>query len=73
MIPENGGMYIYLHEAFGPLPAFLSFWVTVTVMHSAGLAVVSLTFSSYLVQAVLVNCETVPDLPVKLIAIVLLG
>ncbi|KAK4312119.1 hypothetical protein Pmani_016412 [Petrolisthes manimaculis] len=72
MIPESGGVYCYLHESFGPLPAFLSIWVMVMVKSSAGLAVVALTFSSYLVQAVLVNCSTVPDLPVKLIAILLL-
>ncbi|KAK3875250.1 hypothetical protein Pcinc_019849 [Petrolisthes cinctipes] len=71
MIPESGGLYCYLHESFGPLPAFLCIWVTAFVRNSAGLAAVALTFSSYLVQAVLVNCSTVPDLPVKLIAIIL--
>lgn len=72
MIPQTGGMYVFLHEAFGPLPAFLYLWVTVVLRNNATTAVVALTFASYLIQGVTGGCESVPDAAVKLIATILI-
>ena len=45
--PFAGGSYIYLRDAFGPLPAFLYGWAELLVIQSGGTAAVALTFSSY--------------------------
>lgn len=72
MIPESGGMYAYLHAAFGPLPAFLYIWVTAVLRNCAGGAVVAFTFSNYLVMAIFGGCEVVPDAAVRLITAILI-
>ncbi|KAG0716343.1 Y+L amino acid transporter 2 [Chionoecetes opilio] len=72
MIPESGGMYAYLHAAFGPLPAFLYVWVTAVIRNNAGGAVVALTFAYYLLRAVLEECEAVPEAAVRLVAALLI-
>lgn len=72
MIPESGGMYAYLHAAFGPLPAFLYIWVTAVLRNNAGGAVVALTFSNYLLVALLGGCDAVPDAAVRLVAALLI-
>lgn len=72
MIPESGGMYCYLHEAFGALPAFLYMWVTTVIRNSAGAAIVALTFANYLLQPLFPGCEAVSDAATRLIAALLI-
>ncbi len=48
-LPRAGGEYIYLHRAFGPLPAFLSGWISLIVGFSAPIAAAAIAFSAYLV------------------------
>ncbi len=45
--PLAGGGYIYLREAFGPLPAFLYGWTQLVVIISGGIAAVAVTFARY--------------------------
>ena len=45
--PQAGGGYIYLTEAFGPLPAFLYGWTFLFIINSGGIAAVSVTFARY--------------------------
>jgi basic amino acid/polyamine antiporter, APA family len=45
--PRAGGAYVFLREAYGPLPAFLFGWVKLVVTGPAGLAAVSLIFAAY--------------------------
>ncbi len=45
--PEAGGMYVYLREAFGRLPAFLFGWVYLIVI-PAGAGAIALVFAEYL-------------------------
>ncbi|KAK8753975.1 hypothetical protein OTU49_005486 [Cherax quadricarinatus] len=73
MIPESGGMYTYLHRAFGPVFAFLYMWVTILTRNSAGTAVIAVTFSNYFLQLVLPNCESVPAIPARLLAAALIS
>ena len=49
--PRAGGEYAYLKEAFGPLPAFLSGWVSLIVGFSAPIAASAIAFSVYSLKA----------------------
>lgn len=48
MLPATGGQYVYLREAYGPLPAFLCGWTYFLVVISAAVAWLSIAFSNYL-------------------------
>jgi APA family basic amino acid/polyamine antiporter len=48
MMPEAGGTYVYLREAYGPLTAFLYGWMACFVIESGALAAVAVGFSQYL-------------------------
>ena len=50
--PHAGGDYLYLREAYGPLPAFLSGWTSFTIGFGASIAASSVSFASYLLRAV---------------------
>jgi APA family basic amino acid/polyamine antiporter len=45
--PHAGGGYVYLHEAVGPMPAFLYGWSLLLVGNTGGIAAVAVTFASY--------------------------
>ena len=45
--PQAGGGYIYLTEAFGPMPAFLYGWTFLFIINSGGIAAVAVTFALY--------------------------
>lgn len=46
--PKAGGGYVYLRDAFGPLPAFLYGWTQLLVINTGGIAAVAITFASYM-------------------------
>lgn len=48
--PEAGGGYVYLREAYGPLPAFLYGWTLLLVINTGGIAAVAMTFAFYAVD-----------------------
>jgi len=45
--PAAGGGYVYLRDAFGPLPAFLYGWALLLAIASGAAAAVAVTFASY--------------------------
>src|ERR1700753_3369906 len=45
MLPEAGGMYVYLREAFSPLMGFLYGWTLLTVIQTGTLAAVGIAFA----------------------------
>ena len=47
-LPRAGGEYVYLREAYGPMPAFLSGWTSFLVGFAAPLAVASYSAALYL-------------------------
>jgi APA family basic amino acid/polyamine antiporter len=47
-LPRAGGEYVYLREAYGPMPAFLSGWTSFFLGFSAPLAVTSYIAAMYL-------------------------
>jgi APA family basic amino acid/polyamine antiporter len=47
-LPRAGGEYVYLREAYGPMPAFLSGWTSFVLGFSAPLAVASYIAALYI-------------------------
>ena len=48
MFPQAGGMYHYLKEAYGRLPAFLFGWACFFIIMSGGAAAIAIGFGEYL-------------------------
>jgi APA family basic amino acid/polyamine antiporter len=48
MFPRSGGVYVFLREAYGALPAFLYGWAALLVVVSGGIAAVAVGFAEYL-------------------------
>jgi len=46
-MPEAGGQYVYLKEAYGPLAGFLFGWILFLVYMTGGIAGLALAFSEY--------------------------
>lgn len=69
--PRAGGGYVYLREAFGPLPAFLYGWALLLVVATGATAAVAVTFARYAVLVTGLSPRT--TLPVAIGAIVLLS
>ncbi len=61
-LPQVGGQYAYLREAFHPLVAFLYGWVLLLVVQTGGMAAVTVTFARYFIEL------TGVKMPVSLIA-----
>jgi len=52
MNPKAGGLYIFIRDGFGRLPAFLYGWALFFVIGSGSMATLAVAFSSYLGQVV---------------------
>ena len=52
MMPDAGGGYVYIREAFGGLPAFLYGWMLLTVIATAAVAAVAMGFAGYFSELV---------------------
>src|SRR5262249_47364299 len=49
-MPQVGGQYAYLRQAYHPLVAFLYGWVLLLVIQTGGMAAVTVTFSRYFLE-----------------------
>ncbi len=49
-LPEVGGQYAYLREAYHPAVAFSYGWVLLLVIQTGGMAAVAITFAKYFVE-----------------------
>jgi APA family basic amino acid/polyamine antiporter len=47
-LPRSGGIFVYLLEAYGPLPAFLFGWTELVVVRAAALGAIATIFAEYL-------------------------
>ena len=52
MLPRAGGPYVYLKEAYGPLPAFLFGWTEFLIIRSGSMATLAAAFSLYFAQII---------------------
>jgi APA family basic amino acid/polyamine antiporter len=69
--PRAGGSYVYLRDAFGPLPAFLYGWALLLVISTGATAGVAMTFASY--SADLLHLPGSAQKPLGIAAIALLS
>ncbi len=47
MFPRAGGLYVFLREAYGPLPAFLYGWTELLITRPAALGALAMIFAEY--------------------------
>jgi APA family basic amino acid/polyamine antiporter len=47
MFPQAGGLYLFLHEAYGPLLAFLFGWASLLVILTGQIGAIAIGFSEY--------------------------
>lgn len=48
LYPQAGGVYVFLREAFGPLPAFVYGWTRLLLLTPASIGAIALIFAAYL-------------------------
>ena len=49
-LPQTGGVFVYLREGWGRLPAFLFGWSELTIIRASALGAVSTVFAEYLLR-----------------------
>ncbi|MDB4879645.1 MAG: amino acid permease [Gemmatimonadetes bacterium] len=69
MKPEAGGLYVFIRDAFGPLPAFLYGWTSFFVIASGSLAALAVAFASYLSNFLAIDGLTARAVSVALLAV----
>ena len=47
-VPRSGGMFVYIREAWGPLPAFLFGWTELLVIRPSALGAIAMIFAAYM-------------------------
>jgi APA family basic amino acid/polyamine antiporter len=47
LFPRSGGIYVFLREAYGPLPAFLFGWTELLVIRPSALGGIAMLFAEY--------------------------
>ena len=52
MLPDAGGSYVYVREAFGALPAFLLGWTLFLAINTGSTATLAVAFANYLGEVV---------------------
>jgi APA family basic amino acid/polyamine antiporter len=55
MLPETGGLYVFMREAYGPFWAFLYGWTTMLVVIPGSIAALTVAFLLYLGQFVSIS------------------
>jgi len=67
--PRAGGTYVYLRDAWGPLPAFLYGWALFLIMATGAIAAVAMTGASYLATLLGWSPSTIQPLAIALISV----
>jgi len=75
MHPRSGGVYVYVREGFGRLPAFLMGWSELLVIRASALGAIATVFAEYLLRSLGIdptlpgNARAVHDLAAVAIAV----
>ncbi len=56
-MPQTGGIYVYVREGWGPLPAFLFGWAQLVLIRASALGGIASVFGSYLLRSLGVDVE----------------
>ncbi len=67
--PAAGGGYVYLRDAFGPLPGFLYGWTLLLVIATGAIAAVAVTFARYAADALHLGAAAVDPLAIAAILV----
>jgi amino acid transporter len=59
-LPKTGGMYAYIREGWGRLPAFLFGWTELLLVRAAALGAISITFAEYFVRGLGIDPSAEP-------------
>ncbi|HEY8224947.1 MAG TPA: amino acid permease [Pyrinomonadaceae bacterium] len=70
MKPASGGIYVYIRDCFGALPAFLFGWTLFFVISSGAVAALAVAFSAYIGEIVPMKPLIAKMVPVFIIATV---
>lgn len=70
MQPEAGGLYVFIRDGFGRLPAFLYGWTLFLVIATGSVATLAVAFSAYLGQIVQLSPIGVKAASVAMIAVI---
>ena len=68
--PAAGGLYVYIRDGFGRLPAFLYGWTLFLVIASGSVATLAVAFSTYLSEIILLTPIAAKLISVAMIAVV---
>lgn len=50
--PRTGGVFVFIKEGFGRLPAFLFGWAEITVIRAAAVGAIAITFGEYFLRVI---------------------
>lgn len=70
MKPEAGGLYVYVRDTFGPLPAFLYGWTSFFVIASGSIATLAVAFSGYLTEFIALTPLEARTVSIVMIAVI---
>ncbi|HEY2931116.1 MAG TPA: amino acid permease [Acidobacteriota bacterium] len=60
LFPDTGGLYVYIREAWGRLPAFLFGWSQLVLIRAAALGAISTVFAEYFLRSIGFNPDVYP-------------
>lgn len=58
--PDTGGIYVYIREGWGRLPAFLFGWSELVIIRAAALGAISTTFAEYFLRVLGYDTRVAP-------------
>ncbi|XP_014675084.1 PREDICTED: Y+L amino acid transporter 2-like, partial [Priapulus caudatus] len=70
-VPKSGGIYTYLHEAFGSLVSFLFIWTELLLRRPTSQSIAALATVKYFLEPMFVGCDVSPGVT-RLLAIFVL-
>src|ERR687885_2092896 len=59
-LPRTGGIYVFIREGWGRLPAFLFGWAELVIIRAAALGAISTTFAEYSLRVLGNNPSVAP-------------
>ncbi|MGE5359245.1 MAG: APC family permease [Bacteroidales bacterium] len=66
LLPKSGGEYVYLHEGFGPVAAFLTGWTSFVAGFAGAMAAAALSVGGYLGRFIPAAADSTPLVSVPL-------